>query len=92
MSFSFTVSVNEIRTTLSSVVDDKIASLPDSSSKDEAIRFADVISEIITSAVSDESTKFSTALVNGFVSSNNAQLSVHVIFQPVKTEASDSKE
>ena len=84
MSFSFSITEQDIESTLSAAVDDKIVALPDGAGKDEATRLADVIpSTIIALGKHHEELgyEFASASVSGSASANDAQLNIFVSFK-----------
>lgn len=84
MSFSFTVTEEDVTSTLSSAIDDKIVELPEGPGKQEATALADVIPEAIRVLIGEYS-EFASASVSGSASANNAQFSVYVNFKTVSS-------
>lgn len=85
MSFSFSISEQEIESTLSTAIDEKIAALPDGAGKEEAQRLheADAIASAIKALAPEDGYPFGSASISGSSGSSSAQFSVHVTFKTV---------
>ena len=92
MSFSFSIKEEDISSTLSAAIDDKIKTIPNPKAKQEAEQLASSIPEVVRALNGDK--EFSGVSISGSASDTAASLSVHVQYKqaPATTAAVDEEE